>query len=418
MSGCRGALAFSDAIAVWVIGSSVYRATTAGVLTLIGTGVTQTGPVSMASNGTVIMAVTGPTGYIIDPVAGTTTQITDPDFTGADAVDFADGYFAFNKRATGQFQITQLYGTDIDTLDFATAEGSPDNIVTLIVDHREIWLLGRVSTEVWIDTGDIDFPFARISVAFIETGCAAAHSVAKMDNSIYWLSNDERGFGTVVRANGYTAVRVSNDAVDYAIRNYARVDDAIAYTYGQEGHTFYVLTFPTANATWVLDAATGEWHERSYRDPVTGLPQRHRSNCQINFAGKTLVGDWENGNIYEMRSDVYTDNGDPLRSERICPHIAGDGKLSFHHDLQVFMQPGVGLVTGADPQAMLQWSDDGGYTWSNEHWTGVGKIGEYSTRARWRRLGRSRDRVYRWAMTDPVKRIITGASLSVTPGAS
>lgn len=416
--GVRGAIAFNDAIAIWVIGSEVYRANTSATLTLIGTGIAGTGAVSMASNGIVIMMVTGPTGYIIDPVGGTTTQITDADFTGADAVDFCDGYFVFNKYGTGQFQITQLYGTDIDSLDFATAEGSPDNIVSLIVDHREVWLLGRVSTEVWINSGELDFPFARISVAFLESGCAATHSVAKMDNSIYWLANDERGFGTVQRAAGYTPQRVSNDAVDYAISNYSRIDDAVAYTYTQEGHSFYVLSFPTGNATWVLDAASGDWHERAYRDPTTGLLSRHRSNCQINFAGETLVGDWETGNIYKMRTDVYTDNGAAIRSERVCPHIAGDGKLAFHHALEVFMQPGVGLVDGSDPQAMLQWSDDGGYTWSNEHWVSVGKIGEYRTRARWRRLGRSRDRVYKWAMTDPVKRIITGANLNVTAGAS
>lgn len=412
--GVRGAIVFTQAQAVFVIGSEVYSANTSGTLTRIGTGITGSGPVSMASNGTKIMMVNGPNGYIIDPVAGTTNIITSPNFYGSDAVDFCDGYFVFNKTGTGQFQISQLYGTDIGALDFATAEGSPDNLVTLIVDHREIWLLGRVSTEVWIDNGDVDFPFARIQGAFLEVGCAAAHSVAKMDNSIFWLANDERGYGTVQRAAGYTPQRVSNHAVEYAINQYSRIDDAIAYTYTQEGHSFYVLSFPTADATWVLDASNGQWHERSYRYPSTGLFGRHRSNCQINFAGETLVGDWENGNIYIMSLDVYTDNGEPIRSERVCPHIASDGKLAFHHMLEVFMQPATGLSGGAAPQAMLQWSDDGARTWSNEHWVSIGKIGEYKTRSRWSRLGRSRDRVYRWAMTDPVKRIITAANLSVT----
>lgn len=409
--GVRGVIVFSDTVSVWVIGNSVYKASTSAALTLIGTGISGTGPVSMASNGTMIMLVTGVSGYFIDPNAGLTTVISDPDFVGADTVDFADGYFVFNKAGTGQFQITQLYGTAIDALDFATAEGSPDNIVAVIVDHREVWLLGRVSTEVWINIGDIDFPFARISGAFIETGCAAAHSVAKMDNSIFWLANDDRGFGTVQRAAGYTPQRVSNHAVEYAIGKYSRIDDAVAYTYTQEGHSFYVISFPTAKATWSLDVSNGEWHERAWRNTSTGLYERHRSNCHANFAGETLVGDWENGNIYKMRLDTYTDNGDPLRSERICPHIAGDGKLASHYILEIFMQPGVGLEAGDNPQAMLQWSDDAGSTWSNEHWTGAGRLGEYKTRLRWRRLGRSRDRIYRWAMTDPVKRVITGANL-------
>lgn len=419
--GVLSALAFNENISIIHVGTKVWKVDALAGSTLLGsTVVTASRATSMASNGAVVMLVMPEGGYFINPVTGTVTQITDSDFYGADTVDFIDGFFVFNHPGTGQFQCTQLYGTDIDGLDFATAEGAPDELVSLIVDHRELWLMGRTTTEVWVNVGGQDFPFERIQGAFLEVGCAAAHSVAKMDNSVFWLANDDRGFGTLQRAAGYSPQRVSNHAFEFAVNNYSRIDDAVAYTYSQEGHSFYVLSFPTANATWVFDAATGEMHERAWRNPSTGQLNRHRSNCQINFAGETLVGDWETGTIYRMSLDVYDDNGEPIEAIRVFPHVAGDGKLQFHHTLQIFMQTGVGLSSGqgSDPQAMLKWSDDGGYTWSNEHWTTIGAIGATRTRARWRRLGRTRDRVYSLSITDPVKRILIGADLELTGGAS
>ena len=73
---------------------------------------------------------------------------------------------------------------------------------------------------------------------------------------------------------------------------------------------------------------------------------------------------------------------------------------------------------GYDPQVMLRWSDDSGHTWSSEHWTSMGKIGEYGYRTFWRRLGSSRDRVYEVSGTDPVKIAIMGAELVLSPTSS
>ena len=412
--GIRGLLRFSATRAIAVCGANVYTVTTAGVGTLIGTISSGATPVSMATNGTAVMLVTGATGYVVDPVAGTVTQITDPDFVGADAVFFLDGYFVFNKPGTGQFQITSLYGTDIDSLDFATAEGSPDLLLTLIVDHRELWLFGENSTEVFFNSGNTDFPFERINGAFIEQGIAAKYSAAKMDNTVYWLAADDRGKGTVQRAVGYQPQRVSTHALEFALASYDRIDDAIAFTYQQEGHSFYVLILPTASKTWVFDAATGLWHERAWRDSDGSL-DRIRAQCQMAFAGENIVGDWETGNLYRLDLDTYTDNGAAIARIRACSHLSNDLKRQFFTALQIDMEAGVGLSSGqgSDPKAMLRWSNDGGFTWSNELWASIGKIGERRARVRWRRLGYARDRVFEVTITDPVKVCIVGASLEV-----
>lgn len=389
--------------------------------TLIGT-VTGTGPVSMTDNGTQIFIACNPDGFIYNTDTEVFAQITDPDFPGAVTVGFLDGYFVFNEPNSSRVWTTALLdGLSIDPLGFASAEGSPDLLISLIVDHQEAWLFGNNSVEVWYDAGTPNFPLQRIQGAYNELGCAAPYSVAKMDNGIFWLGSDARGRGIVYRSNGYTGVRISTHAIEWQIQEYSDISDAIAYTYQQDGHSFYVLSFPTAQTTWVYDAATQAWHERAGWD--NGSFVRHRSNCQVVFENEVLVGDFENGNIYAFDLNVYSDNGDIqkwLRSWRALPTGANDLKRTAHHSLQIDCQTGVGLNDGqgSDPQIMLRWSDDGGHTWSNEYWMSMGKVGAYFYRAIQRRLGMTlklRDRVYEISGTDPVKIAIMGAQLHLTP---
>jgi hypothetical protein len=375
----------------------------------------------MSDNGTQIFVAANPQGYIYNTNTNAFGQITDPDFPGAVTVGYLDGYFVFNQPNSQSIWITALLdGTSIDPLDFASAEGSPDGVVGLIVDHREVWVFGVNSVEVWYNSGAADFPLQRIQGAFNEIGCAAPYSIAKMDNGVFWLGKDARGQGIVFRANGYTGQRISTHAVEWQIQQYADFSDAIAYTYQQDGHSFYVLIFPSANTTWVYDAATQAWHERA--GWVNGAWTRHRSNCQAFYNNDVVVGDFENGNIYAFDSDVYADHDRPqrwYRSWRALPAGQNNLKRTAQHELQLDCETGVGLVTGqgSDPEVMLRWSDDGGHTWSYEHWKKMGKIGEFGYRTIWRRLGMTdkiRDRVYEVSGTDPVRLYIMGAELRVS----
>jgi hypothetical protein len=403
-----------------VSGARLYRLDSNWTSTPIG-AVSGSGPVSMVDNGTQLFVAANPDGYIYDASTQQYAKITDVDFPGAKTVGYLDGYFVFQEPNSQRFWTSELLdGTQIDPLSFASAEGMPDDLVSLFVDHREVWLFGTQSVEVWYDAATTPFPLARIQGAVNEFGCAATYSVAKMDNSIFWLGADARGQGIVFRANGYTGQRISTHAVEYAIQSYGTISDAIAFTYQQDGHSFYVLTFPTAQKTWVFDAATSMWHERA--GFANGQFIRHRANCQMFFNNENIVGDYENGNVYAYDLDVYADGTFPqkwLRSWRALPTNQNNLKRTAQHSLQVNIETGVGLVSGqgSDPQIMLRWSDDGGHTWSNEHWMSIGKIGAYATRAIRRRLGMTdklRDRVYEISGTDPVKIAIVGAELGLT----
>jgi len=388
-----------------------------GTPILLGT-ISGTGQVSIADNGTQLFIACNPRSYIYNEVTNVFAEIIDPDFEGAVTVGYLDGYFVFNEPNSQKVWVTQLLdGTQVDPLSFASAEGSPDGLVAINVNHREAWLFGTDSVEVWYNAGLPDFPLTRIQGAFNELGCAAAFSVAKLDNTLFWLGTDARGQGIVYKANGYNGQRVSTHAVEWQIQQYGDMTDAIGYSYQQDGHTFYVLIFPTANTTWVYDAAAGAWHERAGWS--NGAFTRHRSNCQMAFNSEVIVGDFENGNIYAFDLDDYSDDGEIqkwLRSWRALGPGKNDLKRTSQHSLQLDVESGVGLNDGqgSDPQVMLRWSDDGGHTWSNEHWASIGKIGQYYKRVFWRRLGMTlkiRDRVYEVSGTDPVKIAIMGAEL-------
>jgi hypothetical protein len=440
-------------VAYIVSGDKLYQMAGFGTPVVIGT-VSGTGPVSMVDNGTQLFIACGGPSYIYNNSTGDFGPITDPDFPGALTVGYLDGYFVFIEPNSQKVWVTTLLdGTSIDPLDFASAEGSPDNLVSMIVDHREAWLFGTNSVEVYYDAGNADFPLQRIQGAYNEIGCAATFSVAKLDNGLFWLGADARGQGIVYRSQGYSGQRISTHAIEYAIAQYGNISDAIAYTYQQEGHSFYVLTFPSANATWVYDVSTQAWHERAGFD--NGSFTRHRSNCQMTYNSEVVVGDYENGNLYAFDLDVYADNGNVqkwLRSWRALATGQNNLNRTAHHSLQLDCESGVGLngfvvnediylqtedgdylitqasdyliadqqtiaTQGVDPKVMLRWSDDAGHTWSNEHWSPIGKIGVYQQRVFWRRLGMTlklRDRVYEVSGTDPVKIAIMGAELHLS----
>ena len=470
-----------------VSGDTLYRLDSSWNAVAKGT-VGGSGPVSMADNGTQLFIAANPQGYIYNASTDVFQQITDPDFPGAGTVGYIDGYFTFNEPDSQKIWVTQLLdGTSVDPLEFASAEGNPDNVVAIFVDHREVWVFGTNSTEVWYDAGLLDFPLTRIQGAFNELGCAAPYSIAKMDNQVYWLGKDARGQGIVYKAAGYIGQRVSTHAIEWQMQEYADLTDAVGYTYQQDGHNFYVLNFPSANTTWVYDVATGAWHERASLN--NGEFNRHRANNQMFFNSTTVVGDYENGKIYEFDLNVYADDGAPqkwLRSWRALPTGANNLTRTIQHSMQLDCETGVGLnaypaydaedlatesgnilvaqfvqgflttqaadqlVTEANdnnnplvtqvqpaedyngyalatqaytaapgyiPQVMLRWSDDGGHTFSNEHWKSMGRIGKFGHRTIWRRLGATmkiRDRVYEVSGTDPVRIYIMGAELAIS----
>lgn len=401
-----------------VAGQTLYAVSSEGTATALGT-IPGTGIVRMTDNGTQLVVVTPETGagYVYDTDGPVFAQITDPDWPGAGSCDFIDQYGVFTVPGTGRFFISALADlTSYDALDIATAESAPDALVRVFVDHREVWLFGTDSTEVWYNSGAAAFPFERVSGGILERGCAAAGSVAKCDNTVFWLGNDR----VLYRAAGYQPQRISTHAIEYALAQVPDLSDAEAFTYTQEGHGFYCLTVPQANAgagmTLCYDVATGLWHER-VSGASAALRGRWRAQGDAYAYGRTIVGDCQTGKLYDLGLDTYTENGATIRRLATSPVVQADGRRMLHARLEVQVESGAGLLSGQgeDPQAMLRWSDDGGRTWGNDHWASMGAQGQYSRRVQWRRMGASRNRVYELSISDPVKVAIIGATLDTQP---
>ena len=349
---------------------------------------------------------------------------SDGAFSGGTIVDVVDNYFIYNDPNTQKWAASNILSPITYGLSFASKFTGPDNLVSLICDHGQVYLLGEKTSEVWADVGAFPFAFQRIPGSSSEHGIASPFSVSRVGNSFAYLAKNNRGQAEIVMMNGYFPQRISTHAVENTLVD-QYIGDAVAYTYQLEGHEIYVISFPTLDLTWAYDSTTQMWHKWLWVDN-NNIYHRHRSNCSAFFQNLVLVGDWQNGQIYQLDPNNYTDNGGIIRRVRRAPHLVTDLQRQYFDELQIQFQPGVGVTgittplnqeqVGADPQAMLRWSNDGGSTWSNEHWTSIGKEGKYKNRIIWRRLGWSRDRIFEVVVTDPINAVIVSANLKASEG--
>jgi hypothetical protein len=303
-----------------VAGGSFYEVNSDGSWVRYGTVAVDADPAQIVSNGISfgqVAAASGGSGYIFDTVANTLTQITDPEFVeNASMVQYLDGFFIWLDRPNNLFKLSNLGdGLLYDGFDVAQRTFAGDPLNSMVVDHRELWLLGEQRSEIWFNSGAESFPLQPIIGTFIEDGTIAAWSVQQLDNSVFWLQGDERGHGIVMRAQGYTPSRVSNHSMEHGIRQLDDITDAIAYVYQQQGHAFYCLYFPTGltiprlslanHVHWCYDVATGMWHERALWDPDNLEWVPHLSRHHAFAFGKNLVGDRQSGALYEMNLNFF-----------------------------------------------------------------------------------------------------------------
>jgi hypothetical protein len=343
---------------------------------------------------------------------------------------YLDTYGILPKPGTNVFFLTESDDfTVIKSLMYAEAETYPDDIVAVAVTRQELWLIGNQTAETWYNTGAADFPLQRREGMLLNYGCIAPYTVCNISNNyLIWLAGNRDGARCIVAVEGYTATRISTEALDEELLSYSKVDDAYAYSFEWKGHVFVYFNFPTQNKTWVWDLTTKSWHQRQSvydntlhtgktSDEIMGM---FRGSCYMNFNGKHLVGDAFNGKIYELSDSSYMEDGKYFPCERTCQHFSHpEFQRIFCYLLEIDIEAAEGLTTGQgnEPQFMLQISRDGGKTWGREVWISGGKVGQYQKRARWKRLGiSSKSFTFRLRITDPIFRVIMGAKADISVG--
>lgn len=404
------------------IGQNVVRIQPSGstyTITSLGLISTTISYVSMVDNGISLVIVDGSNqGYAVDMSTDVMTTIADPAFYGSNRVDLLDGYLLLNRPATNQFYISKFLDVDFDALDFAGKTGFSDKIIGVGATKRQLFIFGEQTTEVWFNSGDADFPFARMPGAFIQFGCVTAASICQFDGSLYWLSRSETGEFMVMRTEGYDRARKSTYAIEKALASYSTVEDATAYIYQQDGHPFYVLNFPTADKTWVYDISVDMWHERVWMDEQGG-EHRQRANCHAYFNGETLVGDWQSGKLYRQSLDLYTDDGNEMLRLRAFPHMLDDGNRVSYNVFQADMECGEGVPFGQPlPELRLRFSDTKGRSWGTSISNTLGKTGDFLHSCKFTRLGMARDRVFEISWAANCKTSMNGAFVKVTAAAT
>lgn len=405
--------------------SVLWRVDTSGGAAEIGTITTSaSGPVWMKHNPTQLGICDGVSLWVLTVATGVFVENTDPAFVGAGGFDYQDTYGFYFEPGTRNWFLTAQdnFLTQDSTVQYVK-QTQPDNIVGLISFMRQPIIFGAQTAEWYHNTGGRDTAgnlatFERDSGGLMNYGLGAPKSLNDLCGvAPAWLSDQ----GEALMALGYNATPFSNQMLTREIRGdgsaehpgFSTYADAIAFAYRDQGHIFYVLTFPIADVTWVYDVMTKMWHKRqSYLDDLSGWG-RHRANCYALLNNKHYVGDYSNGKVYEMGSAYFDDDGHEIKRVLYSTFFDGGKRLVFFNYIQLLLETGIGLVGGTNPQVTLEISPNG-KVWGTPALVGAGLTGEYDTRVIWDQLGADYRRQFRFTFTDPVNWTLYGLDIGTS----
>lgn len=387
-----------------VSGGNIYKVEYSGgtfsKTDLAGTDLASGETVSFTTDGTYAFLAAG--GSIIYTDGSTApAAIADADCpTSVTHVAWIDGYLlAIN--GTNKF-----YHADLNTPlswnagSYFSAVGDADNLVSIKVLNREIYLFGSNSLELWENTGSYPSVFQRVAGGFFNVGCIAPHSPVCSDNEMYWLS-DKRRF---VKLSGGAIVPVSTP-YDKEIETMSAVADCVGHRIEIDGKPFLQFQFPTADRTFLLNLLNNTWSEWRKYNSSTGMYERWLGNyyCYASAWGLHLVGSRVDSCIYKMTRDAVDDDGAAIRMSLITGHV-DHGVLDRKRCRKLLMRirRGEGLSDGTEPAMQFRWKDQN-KNWSNWHIIGLGKVGEYELVRRVHNLGVYQTRQWEFSVSDSVK---------------
>lgn len=410
-------------------------------ITYNGTGYTVTGGASTTTaagaqpgNGDGSFAVT------ITAVAANAWLIQQqviPEFSSGNFVrsaTFMDGYIIVSMAPNSadplrrQFFISGLNEpTSWSALDFDTKEANSDPVIAVFAAYEILMVFGSQTIELWQDS-----PNAATGSAFqripgggvIESGLASTWAVSKMGGesggTVCWLGSDARGQYVAWQIRGAVPVRISNHAIENAWSLYD-VAGASSYSYVENGHFFWVLHFPIPDKTWVYDSTLGPsigWHERASVDSQNNLHadigRYHGFFPEIGHC----VGDYQTGNLYLQSMQFLQENCAGIVRIRVSPHVATGLNWNYFNEYVLHFLCGFVPATGpgSAPVCNLEISNDGGITYGSLLPRQLGAAGQYKWDVRWRRMGRTRNRVVRWTMNEPIDMVLVDLYANVEGG--
>lgn len=405
----RAAIAKDDRCFV-ILGHVLYEQLGNGTLIERGTVITDDNPAQIAHSGDGGQQLAIASGGGIYCYDLTTNTLTGP-IAGlvGHFVGYLGGRFITLDTSTSTVRISNVYnGLIWNILQARQRTLAGDKWKSMVVTKDRIWLFGSQTYEVWYNSGAFPFPFEPVPGAVFTEGIGPPFSAVDIGEAVAWVTANKDGQGQIVMSSQYAPEVISNHSVSNSLQQGQPIDDCVGITYQGDNHLFLIFKFPHTRQGWAFDLTTKLWHERlTWVNDGYGAArwEAWAPSYHVSAFNKHLVWHGTTGVGYEMSKHQYYDVGETaLRRMRVMPHLSAENRLIRYAYLEVEMDVGVGLQTGqgSNPQAMLRYSNDGGITYGNEHWTTLGAVGKYKTRVSWERLGQSRNRVFELSFSDPV----------------
>jgi hypothetical protein len=425
----RGGYLSSTGTIFWIFGNTLYTVTD-GTATSRGTLSGTTSKCFFTDNGTDLFIISGTSIYTAGLSSGAPTLQTTFYSSTASSCTFLDSYVIFTKPSSNQFFWSDLLSTSGDGDNFASAEANPDQVVAVFNNAQDLWVFGAKSIELWGSNSGAQTSadaFVRRGNLLIESGCASAASIKKIEQTLMWVSYDDRSTPSVVIAMGYNPTRVSTLALEQEWKRLGLdPTSATADVMHIGGHSLYLLNFTGASETYIYDYTASKmlgkscWTTGSSFDGNGGFTRWNPQGIVV--AGNTIfTGDFYSGSLLTLSLDYTTDYvsgvSQPIVWERTTPHISNEMKRIRHNSITIDCATGIAIDPTLDPQIMEQHSDDGGATWTDERWVSCGKIGQYGLRVKFYQLGSALSRVYRFRGSDNIAWALSGAAIEIDAGA-
>lgn len=398
-----------------VSGDTLYSINSSGTATSLGT-IAGSGRCDFANDSIYLVIVTGGTAYALTIATSTLTAISDADLSSPTTVGYLNTHFIYdqNSGTAGQFVTSEVTDpTTINALNYAEAESHPDDILRIQIYNQLVYFFGSDTIEPWWNSGVGNPPFDRVQGGVKPYGLAGPWAVAQDDDFLYLLDNNRNP----QRVAGLQFQPIGNNALGKEWATYSTIADCEVMTYLIEHQRFVQFNFPGANRSWCYHEPSNTWFQLSY-----GVNNaRHRGSSYAFCYGKHLMADHSNGQVYELDFDTFQDSGDVIQRKRTTGPIHGGlydrpGEWMHFNHVRFDVLVGVGINTGqgSDPQLMVRYSDDGGYTWSAQIFYPLGAGGDYLRQVNLYDQGRAFSRIYELSYSEPTEFAIFSATANVT----
>ena len=205
----------------------------------------------------------------------------------------------------------KIWGSDIndvtvwDALNFIRAQIEPDKGVAIAKQLVYVIAFKEWSTEFFYDAGNPEgSPLAPVQGNKLNVGCRHAGSIQDVDGTLVWVSRTRSGSVGVFAMENAKGQPIGTPPIERLLQA-ATFTTCYSVHIKISGHKFYILSLPSDGLTLVYDLSTGLWYQwtTSYG---TYLPF---TNCIADVNQKTLLQHATSGEIMEVSSTVYNDNG-------------------------------------------------------------------------------------------------------------